>query len=86
MTDDEKVILARIDERLKGHMETTARWQGETGRRIKVIEVSTSKDNVRLDRIEQRDRGRAPVVWAAVSASVVAAVGAIKSWFDIRPQ
>lgn len=79
MTDDAKVILARIDERLGAHMETSVRWQGDTTTKIDGIETKMAQDNVRLDRIEQREVGRARIMWMAITAAVAGLVASIKN-------
>lgn len=75
MDEGERALLARIDERLAGHVEGTKTWQDRTSVKLHAIEDNMHKDNVRLDRIEQRERGRAKLLWVAVAAAMTSAAG-----------
>lgn len=86
MDNDERLLLVRMDERLKNHVRQSGEWQVDTSARLGNIEDSVSgvqerqaKDNVRLDRIEQREKSRAKLLWAAVTGAVGNAVAWIWS-------
>ncbi len=84
MTADEKIILARIDERLGAHVDLTARWQGETTERIKGLESTLAHDNVRIDRCEQREKFRGKALWLAIAAAFAALVSVVKGWLAAK--
>lgn len=79
MGDTERELLIRMDERLRNHVTQSSAWQGDTTQRIGHIEDCVAKDNVRLDRIEQREKSRAKILWGAVTGAVANAVGWIWS-------
>lgn len=76
MENNEKIMLARIDERLKTHVDSNANWQAATTVKIEHIEKCVQRDNVRIDRIEQKEIGRARLLWIAI----VAAAGSLGAW------
>ncbi len=80
MNDDEQRLLIRIDERLGHHVNSTAAWQEETTGRIKEIDIKMARDNVRLDRIEQTEAGRAKLAWVALTAAVAAIAASVRGW------
>lgn len=75
-------MLARIDERLQGHVAQSGVWQGEMTTRTVHIEECVAKDNVRIDRIEQREKGRSRLIWIAVTAASASLVGWIRSHWE----
>lgn len=74
MGETERELLVRMDERLKGHIKTSGRWQSDMSARTEHIEECVAKDNVRLDRLEQREKSRAKLLWAALTGAVGNAV------------
>lgn len=79
MGETERELLIRMDERLKGHITTSGVWQTDMSTRTEHIEECVAKDNVRLDRIEQREKSRAKLLWAAVTGAIGNAVAYIWS-------
>lgn len=77
---EEKELLYRIDERLRHASE----WQSSTAKQLRCIEKKINDQNVRVDRIEQREHSRARLVWIAITGVVAAVMGEIMLWLDQR--
>jgi hypothetical protein len=87
MTDDAKTTLARIDERLKAHVDSQDEWQKATSVEMRALKLSVGErcdkltesvacHNVRLDRVEQKEKGRAKLTWIAIGSGF----GALIAW------
>ncbi len=92
MPDEMNVILTRIEGKIEAHAaqldahcaEQDA-WQTDMGKAVRRIDENLRGNgkpgiNMRLDRIEQREKGRARLMWVAVTAAVAGFVASIRTW------
>lgn len=77
----ERELLHRIDERLSTHMDTSGVWQQATTEQIKGIEKELASQHVRVDRLEQKEIGRAKLTWMAVAAAISSLAATLKDYF-----
>jgi len=92
LEEDAKVILARIEGKIESHAAELTRhvgeeraWQATTSEKIGRIDASlrgngTPGINVRLDRIEQREKGRAKLTWIAVTSALGALAASVAAF------
>jgi hypothetical protein len=92
MTTDERVILERIEGKLEAHakqldnhVREEVEWQTEIGKKLVTLDGFIRGNGVpgihiRLDRIEQLERGRAKLLWIAMAAAVSALATVVRGW------
>ena len=94
--DSLQVILARLEGKLDAHAENLDRhihdegdWQIETTQDIQAIDGAIRGNgggrpglNVRIDRLEQREKGRARMTWLAIGAALAALSAWTRSLFE----
>jgi len=96
MTDDVKVILARLEGKFdkyasdfEHHLDESGEWRGRVWAKLNTLDQSLRGNggdgiNVRIDRIEQREKARSRFSWIALSTALAALVAGIRSWLT-RP-
>jgi hypothetical protein len=91
--ESERIILARLEGKLdahagqlQSHVEHEREWQEGATAQLAAIDRTLRGNgtqpgiNLRLDRVEQREKGRARVTWIAVAAAFSALGGLVKGW------
>ena len=93
MTADEKVILERIEGKLESHAQSLEKhvadqgeWEDTVSKTLTAIDrhIRGNGDpgiNMRLDRIEQREAGRARLLWVAIATALGALAAVVRGWF-----
>ena len=95
MPESVDTILARIEGKLDAHssvllhhMDTDEKRHESVSNKLRGIDKAIRGNggdpgiNVRLDRIEQREVGRARLAWIAVSAATAAVAASFKTWLS----